>query len=81
MSYRPYDIGDITFMAKSRVVKQNSCRSNNFSRHTAITHEPRISRIPRDQEKLKKLLRLGQIPPNHAARKILIGILGLFQKI
>ena len=51
-----------------------------YLRHTAITHEPRISRIPRDQEKLKKLLRLGQIPPNHAARKVLIDILGVFQK-
>merc|ERR1712062_525699 len=46
-----------------------------FQNHTAVTHEPKISRIPRDQEKLKKLLRIGQIPPNHAARKVLIEVL------
>ena len=43
--------------------------------HTAVTYDPKITRIPKDQEKLKKILRSGQIPPNHAGRRLLIDVL------
>ena len=48
---------------------------NDSTSHTAVTHDPKITRIPKDQEKLKKILRSGQIPPNHAGRKVLIDVL------